>query len=88
MKTYSVEQIARSYQGSHVVIANMPSDDELLHALTVNGHGADQLDTLKNEYRRISLVVAPYLNKMWRKPAHWKEDDEDTASERAFEAKS
>ena len=53
-KTYSIRQIASSYQGSHVSIANMPSDDEFLYALKVNGHGARCLQELQQEYRRLA----------------------------------
>jgi hypothetical protein len=56
-QTYSIEQIAGSYQCSHVSLVNMPSDDEFLHALQNNGHDASKLDELKNEYCRIARLV-------------------------------
>jgi hypothetical protein len=51
-RRYSVEQIARSYVASHVMVWNMPPDDELIHALKVNGHGASKLNDVKTEYVR------------------------------------
>ncbi len=59
-KTYSVEQIARSYQATHVSIWNMPSDDELVHALKINGHPPSLLDALKDEYCKVSRAVCDW----------------------------
>ena len=62
-KTYSIRQIAASYQGSHVSVWNMPCDDEFLFALKINGHDASRLDDVKNEYIRRSEAIAPYNNR-------------------------
>jgi hypothetical protein len=56
-RLYSVEMIARSYQGTHQFVCNMPSNDELLHALKINGHSADALDALKAEYTRVARAL-------------------------------
>jgi hypothetical protein len=56
-KLHSVEQIARSYVGSHQGVWNMPTDDELIYALKVNGHGAECLDALKAEYTRHARAI-------------------------------
>jgi hypothetical protein len=56
-RLYSVEMIARSYQGTHQFVWNMPSNDEFLYALRINGHSADALDALKAEYTRVARAV-------------------------------
>ena len=58
-KTYSIEQIAGSYQCSHVSISNMPMDDEFIYALKVNGHDISHLDELKTEYQRLARLLGP-----------------------------
>jgi hypothetical protein len=57
-KLYTIEQIAGSYQCSHVSIWNMPCDEEFLYALSVNGHSANKLEELKAAYRRRTEVLA------------------------------
>lgn len=51
-RCYPVDVIARSFQGSHQMIWNMPSDDAILHALRVNGHPDSAIGEFKAEYIR------------------------------------
>jgi hypothetical protein len=57
LKRYSVKQIAGSYQASHLTIWNMPSDEEFLYALRINGHEPSKLDEVKEEYCNRSRAV-------------------------------
>ncbi len=56
-RCFSVEQIAHSYQGTHLTIWNMPPDKEFLHALKINGHDRSELEAVKAEYCRLSRLV-------------------------------